>query len=348
MLVGVLVKKMAIAKIKSIKTRYKIIGVIILVVLVVSLVAGIEWQHKSNESAQVEIAYAGGTCEAPVFVAYKEGFFKEEGLNVELIQAGSSDLTTGLDSGKIAAAEANFQWFEQIAQGLDVKLTAGIHSGCISLVTPTNSTIKTVADLAGKAVGVESIGGGPQIALLIALKELGIDPNTITWTAYPGDQLNEAVAKGEIVAYITWDPFPSEAVSNDGYTSLLNIGTDAPFNDSYCCFVGVSGKVVKNNPAEAAAITKAILKGAEWVGENPQESAQIEIDNSYVGGTVQLNAALLASYNWHPSVSQAETNAQWWITEEQAAGILSNSTSVNTLYNQVFAQVITDSEIPSA
>ncbi len=334
------------------KNRYKIIGIIILVVLVVSLAAGIALNNQSQpgegQLKKTVISYAGGTCEAPVYVAYQKGFFKDEGLDVELTKAGFEQLKLSLDSGEIDATQANFAWFKPIEQGLNIKLTAGIHTGCISLVTPADSGIKTIADLKGKAVGVDSIGGGPQIALSAKLRELGINPTTeIEWKAYPSPQLDEAINKGEIVAYMTWDPFPSKAVEEKGYINLFDIGKDAPFNTSYCCFVGINGKVVEDDPEKAAAITRALLKAAEWVGEHPQEAAQISIDNGYVGGNVELNARLLDSYDWKPSISQAKDNIRYFITEQKAQGILESGTSVDDLYDRVFAQVIPDSEVAS-
>ena len=340
---------MALTKIKNNKK----ISIVILAVLIVSLVAGIALSLQQQGSAttlkKTVISYAGGTCEAPTFVAYQKGFFKDEGLDVELVQAGFEQLKTSLDSGKIDATQANFAWFKPIEQGLNIKLTAGIHTGCISLVTPGNSSVKTLADLKGKAVGVDAIGGGPQIALSAKLRELGINPTTeIEWKAYPGGQLDEAINKGEIVAYMTWDPFPAKAVTEKGYINLFDIGKDAPFNTSYCCFVGINGNVVKNDPEKAAAITRALLKAAEWVGEHPQEAAQIEIDNGYIGGNVDLNAHLLASYNWEPSISQAKENIRYFITEQKAQGVLESTTNIEDLYNRVFAQVIPDAEFATA
>jgi NitT/TauT family transport system substrate-binding protein len=320
--------------------QIKIIGIVVVMVLVVSFAAGI---ILNTQQAKTVISYAGGTCKAPIYVAYQKGFFKDEGLDVDLVQAGFDQLKLSLDSGDIDATQANFAWFKPIEQGLNIKLTAGIHTGCISLVTPSNSGIQTIADLKGKAVGVDSIGGGPQIALSAKLREVGINPTTeVEWKAYPGPQLDEAINKGEIVAYMTWDPFPAQALEEKGYISLLDIGIDEPFNSSYCCFIGINGKVVEQDPAKAAAITRAIVRAAEWVGEHPQEAAQIAVDNHYIGGNVDLNARLLASYDWQPSISQAKDNVQYWISEQKAQGILESSTSVDDLYNRAFAEVIAD------
>jgi NitT/TauT family transport system substrate-binding protein len=97
---------------------------------------------------------------APTFVAFQKGFFKAEGLDVELVQMAFDQLKQGLTTGKVDAAQANFAWFKPIEQGMNIKLVAGIHTGCIKAVTPSDSGIKTIADLKGKTIGVDAIGAG--------------------------------------------------------------------------------------------------------------------------------------------------------------------------------------------
>src|SRR6476469_6581847 len=40
----------------------------------------------SSNAAKVRVGYIGLTCEAPIFTAVEKGFFKEEGLEVELVK----------------------------------------------------------------------------------------------------------------------------------------------------------------------------------------------------------------------------------------------------------------------
>ena len=40
----------------------------------------------NKENNKLKVAYLGLTCEAPIFVADSKGFFKEEGLEVELVK----------------------------------------------------------------------------------------------------------------------------------------------------------------------------------------------------------------------------------------------------------------------
>ncbi len=46
-------------------------------------------------------------------------------------------------------------------QGLDVKITGGVHTGCLRIQAGANTDIKTVEDLRGKTIGVPAPGRQP-------------------------------------------------------------------------------------------------------------------------------------------------------------------------------------------
>src|SRR5262245_15835356 len=54
-------------------------------------------------SAKIKICYLGLTCEPAIFVAYEKGFFKEEGLDVELIKSDWGSIRDGLADGRFHA-----------------------------------------------------------------------------------------------------------------------------------------------------------------------------------------------------------------------------------------------------
>jgi NitT/TauT family transport system substrate-binding protein len=291
---------------------------------------------------KVTFAYAGGTCEAPIYTAVEKGFFKEEGLDVELVQMDFETLKSGISSGKVDASVGNFAWFKPIEQGLDVKITGGLHAGCIQLLALKDSGIASVKDLKGKKIGVDVIGGGPQITLAITLKQNGIETTDVDWRAYPSQQLATAAEKGEIDAFITWDPASQQALDTGKYNRLLSNGHDEPFKSGYCCYSVISGAVTKDDPEKAAAITRALLKSAEWVGQNTAETAKIETDKKYVAADAATNEKLLASYHWKPGVINAKKSAEFFINEQKKQGILDASTDVNELLGRAFFEAIPD------
>ena len=58
----------------------------------------------ANAPTRLKVAYLGLTCEAPIFVAYEQGFFREEGLDVELVLTDWDGLREGLGRCGVAVS----------------------------------------------------------------------------------------------------------------------------------------------------------------------------------------------------------------------------------------------------
>src|ERR1051325_3665411 len=104
-------------------------------------------QQASNK---IRVGYIGLTCEAPIFSAVEKGFFKEEGLDVELVRCEWATYKDALALGRFDVTHHLVMYFlKPIEQGLDVKFTGGIHKGCLRVQAPKDGKIHTVLDLKG-------------------------------------------------------------------------------------------------------------------------------------------------------------------------------------------------------
>ena len=91
----------------------------------------------------IKIGHFGALCEAPFFIANEKGFFKKEGLDVELLKGDDAINRDGITLGKLQVTDGVLQaWIKPLEQGLDVRFTLGIHSGCISTIVMANSPFK--------------------------------------------------------------------------------------------------------------------------------------------------------------------------------------------------------------
>ena len=226
----------------------------------------------SSGPTKVRVGYIGLTCEAPIFSAVENGFFKEEGLDVELVKCEWANYKDVLALGGFDITHHLVMYFlKPIEQGLDVKFTGGIHRGCLRVQAATKGNIHTIEDLRGKRIGVPGMGTPP---FIFANRVLGAQwhrcrARKSTGASFPPANSGWRWTKARSMR----SPIPSRSAAccspQGKVRNVADQATDAPYKDEYCCAVIVNGKFLAKNPKAAAAATRALLKGAKWVETNP-------------------------------------------------------------------------------
>src|SRR4026208_1174499 len=120
---------------------------IIAIFLGVVLLAGCNKKPNSSvrNSNKVRVGYIGLTCEAPIYAAYEKGYFKEEGLDPELVRCSWSTYKDALALGSYDITHHLVMYFlKPIEPGLDVRMTGGVHTGCLRVQAGIHSDIKNV------------------------------------------------------------------------------------------------------------------------------------------------------------------------------------------------------------
>src|SRR5687767_4211419 len=224
------------------------------------LLSGCNRSDSSNTNPnKIRVGYVGITCEAPIFTAVEKGFFKEEGLEVELVKCDWKNYKDVLALGGYDVTHHLVMYFlKPMEQGLNVKFTGGIHRGCLRVQAPVNSSIRTIKDLRGKRIGVPGMGTPPFIFANRVLGANGIDPSKeVTWLVFPAGELGLALDKGEIDAIADSEPIGSMLVTAGKVRNIADQAADAPYKDEYCCAVLVNGNFLSKNPKACAGATRA-------------------------------------------------------------------------------------------
>src|SRR5258708_25191664 len=234
---------------------------------------------KVVNSKHVKIGYIGLTCEAPIYTAYEKGFFKEEGLEPELVKCSWANYKDNLALGSYDITHHLVMYFlKPIEQGLDVRFLGGVHNGCLRVQTGVNSPIHKIQDLRGKRIGVPGMGTPPFVFANRVLGTHGIDASTeITWKVFPAGELGLALSKGEVDAVADAEPIGTLLIAQGKVRNIADQIMDAPYKDEYCCEVIANGKWVDANPDAAARATRALLKGAKGVETNPRAAAVMAV-----------------------------------------------------------------------
>jgi NitT/TauT family transport system substrate-binding protein len=302
-------------------------------------------------SMKVRIGYIGLTCEAPIFMAMEKGFFKEEGLEVEMVKCEWANYKDVLALGGFDVTHHLIMYFlKPVEQGLDVKFTAGIHRGCLRVQAPFNGSIRSIQDLRGKRIGVPGMGTPPFIFANRVLGANGIDPSKeITWRVFPAGELGLALDKGEVDAVADSEPIGSLLIAQGKVRNVADQAQDAPYKDEYCCAVLANGKYLAKNPKATAAATRALLKGAKWVETNPAAAARLSVQKKYLASNPELNTVAISHLRYIPSIAGAERAVQSAAAEMKKAGMLSASTDVSELAKRAFVHLdgVTDEWIES-
>jgi len=83
---------------------------------------------------------------------------------------------------------------------------------------------------------------------------------------------------------------------------VLTTATDEPFKDEYCCISFVTTRLAEEHPEVAKKFVAATNKASQWIQDNPEEAAKIQIEKNYVTGSAELNGSVLKTYNYKPSI----------------------------------------------
>ena len=241
----------------------------------------------AQELRKVDIpALDGSLCGAPIYIAYEKGFFEEQGIDATLTAADFETRKIGLNNGTIPLVNGDFQFFASAEQGINMKVVAGMHKGCIKLVIRADSDITSPEDVKGLKIGVDEIGGTTFQVASVWLEEGGVsalqEDGEVSFLPFADGNLElQALYDGEIDVAAVWDPLGDIAVGSGGAKVLLDIASDEPFAGKYCCFYYASEKVLEEDPQLISALLTAVEDAQEWINDNPAEATQIIADGGY-------------------------------------------------------------------
>ena len=195
----------------------------------------------------------------PASLAQARGFFREEGLNVELIVMRGGTL------GVQAAVGGNVDFvmqfgsvFPAIWGGADLKILAQMTNALFfSLIV--RPEIQKIADLKGKKIGV-TIGAATFAAVRELLKLNGIDPDKgVEYVNIPGSGAKvAALEKGLIAATLIAPPGELKSIQA-GYRRLVFFGNVLP----EMSFTGLvaTNRYIRENPKTVERMIRAIVRG---------------------------------------------------------------------------------------
>lgn len=278
----------------------------------------------------LKIAYNNSLCEAPIQMGVEKGFFEAEGLKFEMVKADAAHMPEAIGSGQIDAGFGLLgKYLQPIDNGLDIKITAGIHTGCTKLLVPENSDINSVADLKGKRIGTGGLGAAGTIITRRSLYHAGLNASPdncdAEFVVYSESDLAQALQNGAIDAIVLGAPKASIAERDYNLKAIIDTAKDEEYKNEYCCISFVTGDIAENHPEIAEKFTRAIMKASQWVEENKEETAKIQIEKNWVAGDAEFNAQVLSSYSYKPALEGGYEALKITVPDLLAIGLINSN-----------------------
>lgn len=217
---------------------------------------------------KIRIAYASRSSSAlPQYMALQKGFFKEQALDVEIIQMNPRLGATAVVNGDVSFATPFTSTFRGILQGFPMKLVF-VHLKKGPYFLMVRPEIKDIQQLRGKRIGVATIKGTDQLVAEEMLQAKGFNISQIQAVAVgDGPVRMQALISGAVESICVAPPHDL-MLKKMGYPALLG----PPEIGLPSAGMLTSDKLIKENPQVVKRTLKALLRAHHYILENRQDS----------------------------------------------------------------------------
>lgn len=288
---------------------------------------------------------ATAICTTAAPVAKERGIFARHNLDVDFINYGGSteQLLEAIATGKAdAGIGMALRWLKPIEQGFDVRITAGVHGGCIRLLGSKSAKIETLESMRGRVIGISDQASPAKNFVSIALMKKGMDPiKDVEWRQYPVEVLPLAVDKGEVDAIADNDPRAYLWLKGGNLNEVVN-NLAGEFAERTCCLLAVRGSLVREERTVAAALTRSILEAGDLISRNPTGAAAVYA--GYGGrGSLDDLAAMLQSHTHHnhPVGAALKKQIAAYTEELKLVHVIKPGVDSAKFAERIFADVLT-------
>jgi NitT/TauT family transport system substrate-binding protein len=283
-------------------SKFKIAAVVF-AIAILAIGAGITGKKLLARHAAVKlrVGYLPVTGHAKFFIAKEEGFFQQEGLDVELVEfTNSADGLNALRAGKLdLGAFGTTAPLVHIAKGADIRIIGGVMGEDAAIITTSANAekIKTIADLKGKKIATVRLATGDAV-LRGALDEAGLNWKTdvqIFELKSPPAVL-EAVKSGQVDAGVTWGPHDIRA-EQQGLKVIIRSRSLQPGHP--CCRLTVNTKEVQERSEVWEHFIRAFLRAERFAQDNHPKT----VDD--IAKYLKLDRSLIEQAYYHGYVDQS-------------------------------------------
>lgn len=223
-----------------------------------------------NPPVAVKTGAVGALSDAGIFIAYEKGFFRDEGLDVELVtfKAGPQIIPSlATNQTQVSGLSVSPSMFNALQRGVDLKLVAdkgqvskGFGWAALMVRSDLAGSIKELKDLKGRTIGLPSKGVSLYTQLGKALSLGGLTVKDVNLVEIGFPEMLPAFTNKAIDASILIEPFVALLVGRGVAVRWKGVDEFYPFK-AQNGVVMYSEKFAREQPEAAKRWMVAYLKG---------------------------------------------------------------------------------------
>ncbi|MFE5426688.1 ABC transporter substrate-binding protein [Peribacillus simplex] len=241
-------------------------------------------KNEGNEKLKkvsVVLDWTPNTNHTGLYVAKEKGYFKEQGLDVEIIMPGEAGADKLVASGK---SEFGVSYQEGITQarvqGVPiVSVAAVIQHNTSGFASPEAKNIKTPKDFEGKTYG----GWGTPVEKAIIdslMKKENADVNKVDIVNTGDTDFFTSVKRDIDFAWIYYGWTGIEAELRNEKLNMVYLTEYSDKLDYYTPVLTTNEKMIKEDPETVKAFVQAASKGYQFAIKNPDDAADMLIKSA--------------------------------------------------------------------
>jgi NitT/TauT family transport system substrate-binding protein len=211
----------------------------------------------------------------PLYVARDKGFFKKEGVQVNLIsyEDNKKKLADILSKKLEGAAMLSMELVNEALQGVEHVAVLAIDTSNGSDAIVTSANIKSISDLKGKRIAYDA-DTFLELFLHWALINVGLSLDDIISIDVSPDVSPDVLKSGNADAAITYEPYLSE-LRNDSSGRYHSVYSSADASGLIVDVLAFTKKITETNPKEVQAVVNAYFQAIEYWKLHPEDAHAI-------------------------------------------------------------------------
>ena len=272
---------------------------------VVALVAGVTLAlgaaAQAPEKKKITIAVGGKNLfyYLPLTVAERNGYFKDEGLEVEIPDfAGGAKALQALVGGSADMVSGAYEHTINMAakkQPIKAVVLQAKYSSIV-LLLPKDKAAKYRGpqDLKGLKIGVSAPGSSTNMFVNNLLAKAGLKPTDVSIVGVGvSSGAFAAMDKGEIDALSNLDPVISQLEATGKFAAVADSRTEKGMKDIYggdyhASVIYVNEDYVKKYPNTVQAVVNAMVRADKWIAHSTPQQIVDLMPNEYKAGNPSL------------------------------------------------------------